>query len=640
MEVFPLTTKILAITHRNFSHLYYEVIELLNLPLSLDVLEVNFGELYKIDNDLFSRYDLVITSGAHLEMINKEYYELTYLVPFYPLRFTEADLIKGLVQAKRYGDKIMLMYFPEEDYDLNVYEEILGLEIKRLYFSNLKEAEDLMLNYHDQGFNVVVGSSSVCEIAEKRAISNVLIYSKDSLKLEIIKAYQFANTKNKMVNYSKIKDAILQHTGRPVYLLDQHGRILDTNLPGIEYVKKKNKHEIISEKLNEWIKLDIQEGQSESLIVQNGNDQIVIEPILNSANSKTYLVVVKVVGSRVTNKVKKEETLSSKYKFTNIIHTSQNMKKIILKTKQYAQTDAPLLIIGESGTGKELIAHSVHQFSNRRLQPFLPVNCSAIPENILESELFGYEEGAFTGAKKGGKPGYFEMAQSGTIFLDEIGEIPLEIQTKLLRVLQEKEVIRLGGKEIIPLDVRVITATNKSLIDLIREKSFREDLYYRINVLQIKVPPIRERKEDIPLIMKHLLMKYGIDSQQSNYLVNIANDSLLMYNWPGNVREMENFAQRFCALNSVSDTTYDLVKTFTDILGEFLQQKESIQNEVSVSSSMEKNVYISSPEMEKLKIVNTLFETNGNKNQAAEKLGMSRTTLWRKIKQYNIHTKQ
>ena len=634
-----LTTKILAITHKNFSHLYYEVIELLNLPLSLDVLEVNFGELHKIDNNMFSKYDLVITSGAHLEMINKDYYELTYLVPFYPIKFTEADLVKGLVQASQFGRKIMLMYFPEENYNLEMYEEILNIELKRLYFSDLKEAERLMVDCHNRGFNVVIGSSSVCEIADKRSINNVFIYSKDSLKLEIIKAYQFASTKNKMVNYSKVKDALLQHSGRPIFLLDQYQRIIDTNLQGIQYVKKKNKHEVIGEQLNEWISIRIEDGLSDPLIVQNETNQIVIEPILNSANSKTYLVIVKGESSRTNNKNKKEETLNSKYKFTNIIHNSQKMKKIILKTQQYAQTDAPLLITGESGTGKELIAHSVHQFSNRRLQPFLPVNCSAIPENILESELFGYEEGAFTGAKKGGKPGFFEMAQNGTIFLDEIGEIPLEIQTKLLRVLQEKEVIRLGGKDIIPLNVRVITATNKSLVDLIKEKSFREDLYYRINVLQIKVPPIRERKDDIPLILNHLLIKHGIDSQQANYLISISRDSLLTYNWPGNVREMENFAQRFCALRSVSDTTFDLVKSFTDILSEFLQQENQFQNEMVEINNGEKGVSSNSLELEKFKIINVLLETNGNKNQAAERLGMSRTTLWRKIKQYNINAK-
>lgn len=625
-----LTTNILTITHKNFSHLYHEAIELLNLPLNLDILEVNFGELHKIDNTLFAQYDLVITSGAHLEMINKDYYELTYLVPFYPLQFTEADLVKGLVQATHFGQRIMLMYFPEENFDLVEYECMLNIEIKRIYYSDLKEAENKMVEYYKNGFNVVLGTSSVCEIAKKKNIPNILIYSRDTLKLEIIKAYQFAATKNKMLNYSKIKDVILRHAGHSIFILDQNQRIIDTNREGIEFINRKNKHEVIGEKLDDWINLEVKLKQSEPQIITRGNEQIIVEPILNSALSKTYVVAIKQFKPRGNNHSLKEH-MNPKYKFENIIHHSQIMKKTILKTQQYAQSDAPLLIYGESGTGKELIAHSVHHFSNRRLNTFLPVNCSSIPENILESELFGYEEGAFTGAKKGGKPGFFEMAQNGTIFLDEISEIPLETQTKLLRVLQEKEVIRLGGKKIITLDVRIITATNKSLTHLIQQKLFREDLYYRINVLQIHVPPVRQRLEDIPKILTHLLIKYGLDEQQANYLINIAHKHLSDYSWPGNVREIENFAQRFCALMSVSNTTFDLVKLFNDILQEFIQQDSHIEQ------SYFQNTIDESPIVdEKQKILRVLHETNGNKNQAAEILGISRTTLWRKIKQFNI----
>ncbi|MEC1525429.1 sigma 54-interacting transcriptional regulator [Neobacillus niacini] len=633
-----MPTKILAITHKNFSHLYYEVIELLNLPLSLEVLEVNFGELHKIDHEMFSQFDLVITSGAHLEMINKDYYELTYLVPFYPLHFTEADLVKGLAQAKKFGRKILLMYFPEEDYQLEQYEDLLDIELKRVSFSNLKEAEQIMNDSYQKGFNVVIGTSSVCEIADKKGIKNVLIYSIDSLKLEIIKAYQLAATKSKMVNYGKIKDVILQYAGNPIFLLDQHLRIIDTNAHGFKYVKKSSKYETIGEQFNTLINIDFKGIETESVSVTHKSEQIIIEPIMNSANSKMFIVAVEGSRTRVTSENKKEDTLNPKYQFTNIIHTSQIMNKVIIKTKQYAQTDAPLLIFGESGTGKELIAHSVHQYSNRKTQPFLPVNCSAIPQNILESELFGYEEGAFTGARKGGKPGYFEMAQNGTIFLDEIGEIPLDIQTKLLRVLQEKEVIRLGGRNIIPLDVRVITATNKPLVDLIRKKTFREDLYYRINVLQINVPPVRDRKEDIPLLLNHLLVKYGMDTHQASYLINMAKNSLSMYNWPGNVREMENFAQRFCALQSISNTTLDLMKLFTDIMSEFFEQKNQIVGSFVRSEEGDVQEHMQKPELEKLKIINVLLETNGNKNQTAVKLGMSRTTLWRKIKEYEIDT--
>jgi transcriptional regulator, propionate catabolism operon regulatory protein len=608
---------------------------MLNLPVSLEVLEVGFGELHKIDPNKFSKYDLVITSGAHLEMINKDYYELTYLVPFYPLQFTEADLVKGLVKAKKHGSKIILMCYTEDIYDLDFYETVLDLEVKRVFFSDLNEAEKLMVDFYKEGYRVVIGTSSICEIAQKNGINNVFIHSKDSLKLEIIKAYQLATTKNKMVQYAKVKDAILHHSNNPIFLLDSNRRIIDTNNHGIQYVKKKTKQEVIGERFDSLSNITFDDSIKESISVQSENDQILIEPIMINENLKTYLIVVKkYLGARVKNAKKSGTTLNSKYQFRNIIHTSSKMNKIILKTKQYAQSDAPLLIIGESGTGKELIAHSVHEHSERKAQPFLPVNCSAIPENILESELFGYEEGAFTGAKKGGKPGYFELAQNGTIFLDEISETSPEIQTKLLRVLQEKEVIRLGGKEVIPLDVRVIAATNKSLPKLIKQKTFRDDLFYRINVLQINVPPVRERSEDIPLLLNHLLIKHGLLSHQAEYLTNISKDNLISYNWPGNVREMENFAQRVCALTSLSTSTYDLVRSFTDILTEFLEQEMTFHSETTPIIKNEKVTH--SADFEKLKIVNTLLETNGSKYKTAKKLEISRTTLWRKMKQYNI----
>lgn len=306
------------------------------------------------------------------------------------------------------------------------------------------------------------------------------------------------------------------------------------------------------------------------------------------------------------------------------------MKRIILRAKQYSQSIAPILIYGESGTGKELIAHSLHKHAKKNNQPFVPINCAAIPQNILESELFGYEEGTFTGAKKGGKPGIFEIAKSGTIFLDEIGEIPLDIQTKLLRVLQEKEVIRLGGSRVIPLDIRLITATNQPLSELVHQGKFREDLYYRINVLKISIPPLRERKDDIVPLFKYLLLKYGLNIEQINYLVKIGQNQLISYPWPGNIRELENFVLRLTALTSTLTTSYDLGTYFYDVAAEQFTT-------ISYKDAQHINSDIPTiQKSEQLKILEALSKSNGNKNDAAKILGMSRTTLWRKVKHYNL----
>ncbi|HHV18820.1 MAG TPA: sigma 54-interacting transcriptional regulator [Thermoanaerobacterales bacterium] len=244
----------------------------------------------------------------------------------------------------------------------------------------------------------------------------------------------------------------------------------------------------------------------------------------------------------------------AKYTFTDIKYKSLTIDDLIKKAAKIAKTNSAILIIGESGTGKELIAQSIHNASDRKNNPFIAINCAALSESLLESELFGYEEGAFTGARKGGKKGLFEMADRGTVFLDEIGDAPLSIQTKLLRVLQEKEIMRISGEKIIPVDVRVIAATNKDLLELIENGSFRKDLYYRLNVLPLYVPPLRERKDDIEVLLKLFLKKYAARENMKipeldGDIINI----LKKYPWPGNIRELENLAEYIITVSPVTE---------------------------------------------------------------------------------------
>ncbi|WP_408954951.1 sigma-54 interaction domain-containing protein [Natroniella sp. ANB-PHB2] len=227
----------------------------------------------------------------------------------------------------------------------------------------------------------------------------------------------------------------------------------------------------------------------------------------------------------------------AKYSFGDIIGDSEEIKQVIGKAKKLARSKSTLLLQGESGTGKELFAGAIHNYSLRKNNPFVAINCAALPENLLESELFGYEEGAFTGAKKGGKPGVFEQAHTGTIFLDEIGDIPLNIQARLLRVLQEKEVMRIGATQVIPIDIRVVAATNKDLEELVSKGEFREDLYYRLNVLSLEIPPLRMRREDIPLLIDYFLQKF---SREDLVLTKETISRLYNYDWKGNIRELES----------------------------------------------------------------------------------------------------
>ncbi|NBI07314.1 sigma 54-interacting transcriptional regulator [Senegalia massiliensis] len=315
----------------------------------------------------------------------------------------------------------------------------------------------------------------------------------------------------------------------------------------------------------------------------------------------------------------------AKYSFENIPSNSDIMNKVKLLAQKSSKSNSTILVVGESGTGKELFAHSIHNASPRKLKPFVKMNCAAIPEDLLESELFGYEEGAFTGSKKGGKIGKFKLADGGTIFLDEIGDMPLNMQAKILRVLQEKELEPIGSNKTHPIDVRVISATNKDLSSMIRKGEFREDLYYRLNVIKLNIPPLRERKEDLDILIDILLEKHKGDV--GKYIKGIsdgARNVLKTYHWPGNVRQLENVLER--AINIVeSGCEIDIPH-----LPEYIRGKNN-NNEES-SFSLKKAVEIT----ERNTIINALELTSGNRVHAAKILNISRSSLYEKMDKYKI----
>jgi len=322
----------------------------------------------------------------------------------------------------------------------------------------------------------------------------------------------------------------------------------------------------------------------------------------------------------------------AKYSWETIIGNSlplQNVKELASKA---AQTDSNVLIVGESGTGKELFAHAIHNDSKRFDGPFVKINCAAIPKDLLESELFGYEEGAFTGAKKNGKIGKFELSNGGTIFLDEIGDMPLDMQVKILRVLQEKEIERIGGTKTIPINSRIIAATNRDLEKSIREKKFREDLYYRLNVVNIEVPPLRDRRDDLEVLTLNLMEK--ISSNLGRYISNItveALDCLKQYNWPGNIRELENIIER--AINLTDTETIELQH-----LPLFMIAYSDSEEEDLLEGPLPSSLKAAVEEVEKSTIIKSLKAVGYNKLKAAKILGISRTSLYEKIEKYQIDT--
>ena len=281
--------------------------------------------------------------------------------------------------------------------------------------------------------------------------------------------------------------------------------------------------------------------------------------------------------------------------------------------KKFSKTQSNIFLQGDTGTGKEIFAQSIHNTSSRKNGPFVAVNCGALSESLLESELFGYVKGAFTGASKDGKAGYFELAHKGTIFLDEIGELPFQLQSRLLRVIQEREIKRLGDEKVIPIDVRIIAATNQNLHSLIAQSKFREDLFYRLQVLKIRIPSLRERKTDIPLLAENFINRFKVKEKKEIIFTSSAKESLMQYEFYGNIRQLENVCERLVIMCD-RELTQDTVQMVMD-------EEESTKFEKDVNIYDNKKDYYQ----------RVLEEVQYNKQLAADKLGISRTTLWRRL---------
>ena len=321
-----------------------------------------------------------------------------------------------------------------------------------------------------------------------------------------------------------------------------------------------------------------------------------------------------------------------RYNFDSIIGNSEKMHMLKSYAERVSSSNSNVLILGESGTGKELFAQAIHSASFRGNGPFVPINCASLPKDLLNSELFGYEDGAFTGAVKGGAPGKFEQASGGTIFLDEIGDMPLEMQSALLRVLEDNTVIRVGGKKYIPVDIRVIAATNQDLWKQVQKGNFRADLYFRLNIVTIKIPPLRERAEDIPMLSQNLLehmLPTGVKKTMSSELLGI----LQRYSWPGNVRELRNVIERCLSYSS------DEVIGSEQLPGDLLEQLDGHQSRTYAANMQHSDCLDSTDDWRGYNrdtVIELMRKYSGNKSRVAKALGISRATLYKRLNEYQL----
>ncbi|MDI6600391.1 MAG: sigma 54-interacting transcriptional regulator [Thermoanaerobacteraceae bacterium] len=403
---------------------------------------------------------------------------------------------------------------------------------------------------------------------------------------EILEHFNLLNIKSNMISVKYISD-IIELTKEAKYYADIQKRVkeqLETILnsidEGVVAADKNGKIKLVNPRAEEFIglvsnsnitigkiaaKYGIKGGLADAGIYNINNRELVVT---KKDMGQDYLYVIKDVSEvrELERKLRLKLTEHgniARYSTTDIIMESRGMSKTVNLAKKIAKSDSTVLITGESGTGKELLAQAIHNLSKRKDMPFVAVNFASIPSNLLESELFGYEEGAFTGARKGGKIGLFEEAHGGTIFLDEIGDAPMELQARLLRVLQERQIRKVGGTKVIPINVRVMAATNKDLAKLVEDGRFREDLYYRLNVLPVRIPPLRERVEDIIPLMRYFMKKQGRQLKISEEAMKFFEE----YSWPGNVRELENVVEYLCTVKEDELVRIDDIPQYTGSLG-------------------------------------------------------------------------
>ena len=392
--------------------------------------------------------------------------------------------------------------------------------------------------------------------------------------------------------------------------------LLDLKMPGMDGLEALKKLKEVSPEAEILMMTAYATVDTAVLAMKEGAFDYLVKPF---DPDEIEIQIKKIVAHKelVMENILLRKKLEEKYQFDEIIGRSDAMQEVFDLIGRVAPTDSTVLITGESGTGKELVAQAIHGNSNRCYMPFVAVSCGALPESLLESELFGYEKGAFTGANHS-KRGRFEMADKGTLFLDEIGDISLKTQVDLLRVLQQKEFNRLGGEDMIKADVRIIAATNRDLLKAIRENRFRDDLYYRLNVISIHIPPLRERREDIPLLVNAFIRKYCLEmNRESSKIAPSALKLLMDYDWPGNVRELENIIERALVIGRGQEIVADDLP---------FSSKEPAFRAFPKSLKM----------MEKMHIEGTLNNCDWNISRAARELDIDRQTLYNKIEKYEI----
>ena len=557
-------------------------------------------------------------------------------IPVITAEADEFDVLKALLEAKKIcKENIAFLgsFYLHSGHNFEDFEEILGTSIRQYTFKDFSELKTRIGDACKDGVKVLVtGSELAIELAEEMGIKGVIIKSSHRAIVQAIeRANEVIRIRKIDRKYTQRLHTLMSNVKEAILILDEKEHIMFINDEARNILKIKKDVSIINRAIrdtdNVWFDKVYEDGSPcFDILKELDHTQVIINRVHVKTGKEYFGCVITLQElqrlqhlEQKTRKKLYQKGLIARFSFGDIIGKSDALLDAIEMAKKFGETNSTIVLYGESGTGKEMFAQSIHQVSPRRKGPFVAVNCAALPENLLESELFGYEEGAFTGAKKGGKAGLFELAHGGTIFLDEIGKIPLSLQGRLLRVLQEKEVMHLGGDKVIPINIRVIAATNVDLHEKVQKGEFRDDLYYRINVLRVNLPPLRERNGDLDLLFNYFVTYFNeIYGKQLSEIPSKLQLWIKSYHWPGNVRELSNFTERMAILSNGKSIDKSIVRKLIKI------------NDKVISSSNGDFISVQHGTLEEMKreLVTKLEQKTGfNQTRLARELGISRNTL-------------
>ena len=582
--------------------------------------------------------DVIISRLGTAKMLRQSLH-----IPVLSLSETSIDIFKTFALAAKQGKKVTLATFMNKIEGLEAVEELLGIQIYQGIYTDMASMESAMLAGKYQGFDVAVGGGLTMRLCQKHNMKYVEFETnKEVLSAVFEDARSVAETKREEQKKAHRYQCIIDAATEGIIALDDQGRVNAINKAAKEILKINSRditEEPVSRYLSETLLKNVlnAEEPTPNQIEKIHGDLFVfsVAPMQMYDEIMGKVLTIKSISNvmQAENDVRRNlaRGLVAKYSIKDLVHKSPAIQEIVLRARTFSQIDSTILIMGATGTGKEVLAQGIHNLSRRAKAPFVSVNCGAFPEQLLESELFGYEEGAFTGSKKGGKPGLIELAHKGTFFLDEIDSTPTNVQTRLLRVIQEREVMRLGADKKIPVDIRIIAAANSDLSASVQAGKFREDLFFRLNVLRLHIPPLAERREDIPVLLGHYIhvysSKYGLDPMilPASYL-----QKLMTYSWPGNVRQLQNFAERLVLCSNLTFRVDPLDELYEELIQYPPTNEPALP--VQESRSLRQQMRAAKPDQESAIIQKVLEREQFCKTRTAKELGISRTTLWRKLK--------